>query len=149
MALLILKQYSKFTKNSFLVQNALPTEQESGRLRRNGDVAAGGGRYGIGDADVCAVLDAEHNLDVAADQWVNTVCAHLELIRTPQTRVYLLIWTAAAISQISSANSHLNPSCHTPNDKSRHARPIYGQIDSSRWRQIITFRKISNRRTCQ
>lgn len=43
--------------------------------------AAGGARHGIvdgdGDGDVCAVLDAEHNLDVAGDQGINTVCASL------------------------------------------------------------------------
>lgn len=86
MPLLILKQCSKFTKNCFLVQNAPPIEQEPGRLRRN-DMwqphAAGGARHGIGDGDgdgdgdVCAVLDAEHNHDVAGDQGVNTVCASL------------------------------------------------------------------------
>lgn len=80
MFVLILKQYSNFMKNCFLVQDAPPTEQEPQRLRRN-DMwqphAAGGARHGIGDGAVCAVLDAEHNLDAAGDQGLNTVCTSL------------------------------------------------------------------------
>ena len=68
-----------------------------------------GGRHGISDGAVCALRDAAHDLDVAGDPVVNTACAHLGTSgNTRNQRACLLIWTVVAISQSSSANSHLN-----------------------------------------